>query len=280
MHWKAKALAFWMLERPGGDALHYFLQRHITRTWPRPVTALDALWAVAQRVLGDCRRHGLTRPSVLEIGSGRDLAVPLALNRLGVERIVAADVARLARLDLVGHAARHMSNKAAAPLAGTLETWADLERLGIAYRAPERNCPSGEVFDCSCSNEVLEHVPRTELPELIRALKAATRRGGISTHSIDYSDHYARSDRNLSRFNFLTFTDTEWARYNSSRQHVNRLRHSDYVRLFREAGFAIVHATAVVGDPPMDLRARLAPQFRSYEESDLFSLKGHIVAIS
>jgi hypothetical protein len=283
MHWKAKAVAFRVLEWPGGATAHYFLQRHVTRTWPRRSSTLDALWGIAQRVLDDCATQSMVGlpAKVLEIGAGRDLAVPLALNRLGVARVVASDVVRLARLDLVRHAARHMAAKAAKPFSAELSSWEALEQLGISYRAPDTISVSyPDTFDCSCSNEVLEHVPASALPQLIRGLKAATRPGGISTHSIDYSDHYARSDRNVTRFNFLTYSDAQWARYNSGMQHVNRLRHSDYLRLFREAGFTIVHESAVYDEPVAAVRANLAPQFRAYAEQDLFSLKGRIIAVS
>jgi 2-polyprenyl-3-methyl-5-hydroxy-6-metoxy-1,4-benzoquinol methylase len=282
MHWKAKAAAFRALEWPGGAAVHYFLQRHVTRTWPRAKGTLDALWNIAGRVLEDCTNHATPAlpTSVLEVGAGRDLAVPLALNRRGVTRVVASDVTRLARLDLVRHAAHHMAQKSAIPFPGRLATWGDLEQIGIYYRAPETIGASyPEAFDCSCSNEVLEHVPEPALRRLIAGLKAATRPGGISTHSIDYSDHYARSDRNVTRFNFLTYSDAQWARYNGGLQHLNRLRHSDYLRIFREAGFTIAHDSTRIAEPEASVRANLAPQFRSYDENDLFALQGRIIAV-
>jgi hypothetical protein len=59
---------------------------------------------------------------------------------------------------------------------------------------------------------------------------------------------------------------------------VNRLRHVDYLRLFREAGFTIVEETSVLGEPPAEVAANIASQFRHYDPSDLFTLKGRIVA--
>jgi len=37
MDWRLKALAFRVLDLPGGAHAHYFLQRHVTRNWPRPL---------------------------------------------------------------------------------------------------------------------------------------------------------------------------------------------------------------------------------------------------
>jgi hypothetical protein len=92
MDWRLKALAFRVLDLPGGEHAHYFLQRYVTRNWPRPARTLDSLQGIASRILNDCARHvGDIPASVLEIGAGRDLAVPLALRRLGVRKVIASD---------------------------------------------------------------------------------------------------------------------------------------------------------------------------------------------
>jgi hypothetical protein len=269
MDWRLKALAFRVLDLPGGSHAHYFLQRRLTRNWPRPSSTLNALAGIAQRVTADYARHVSGMPaSVLEIGAGRDLAVPLALRHLGVKRVVASDVTRLARLDLIQHAADQL-------LGGQVrfDNWDDLERFGISYRAPNRVMVTDGKVDCSCSNEVLEHVPPDQLVDLLAGLRAVTT--GITTHSIDYSDHYARSDKTVSRLNFLRYSDAEWRKFNPPMQYVNRLRHSDYLRLFRQAGFTILEQSTVPGEAPPDF---VADRFREYTPDDLFAVKGRIIA--
>lgn len=270
MDWRLKALAFRALEVPGGAWAHYLLQRYVTRSWPRPVATLDALASVARRVVDDYDRHfGGVPAKVLELGAGRDLAVPLALRGLGVRQAVACDVERLARLDLVQHAADRL-------LSGHVHFGGrdDVRAFGVDYRAPHHVSDGDGPVDCSCSNEVLEHVPVDQLPGLLMALRAVTK--GITTHSIDYSDHYARSDRSVSRLNFLRYSDAEWRPFNSGRQFVNRLRHSDYISMFRDAGFTIVEESSTRGVPPSDLA--IATQFRRYDQDDLFATKGRIIA--
>lgn len=271
MDWRLKALAFRALDLPGGAHAHYFLQRHVTRNWPRPAHGLGALADVASRILADYERVQNSAPrSVLEVGAGRDLAVPLALLRRGVARVIASDVERLVHLDLVRHAAAHL-------LPGSdISSWGDLDELGISYRAPHHVGPQDGPVDCSCSNEVLEHVPPDQLVSLLADLRSVTT--GITTHSIDYSDHYARSDKGISRLNFLRYSDEQWCPFNSGKQYVNRLRHSDYVRMFREAGFTILEESMVPGEVPADIRENIAPQFRSYAPDDLFAVRGCIVA--
>jgi len=270
MDWRLKALAFRALDLPGGDAAHYLLQRHVTGAWPRPARLLEALAARAKSVIDSYGVHiGGIPHGVLEIGAGRDLAVPLALRQLGVQDVTAVDVNRLARLELVQHAAdRLLDNQP------SFRSWADVESFGVRYLAPHRVTAEDGPVDCSCSNEVLEHVPPDELVVLLRALRAATKR--LTVHSIDYSDHYARSDQSVSRLNFLRYSDDQWRPFNSGKQYVNRLRHSDYLRLFREAGFTIIEESSVAGEPPAGLS--VAPQFERYEAADLFAIKGRIVA--
>src|SRR2546430_5957459 len=129
---RLKAMPFRALELPGGKHAHYFLQRHVTRTWPRPAATLLSLQNISRRVVEDYARYvGGTPSSVLEIGAGRDLAVPLALRRLGVAKVVASDGDRLARLELFPHAARGMLVRHV-----KLENWHDLESLFNSLRGP------------------------------------------------------------------------------------------------------------------------------------------------
>ena len=70
-----------------------------------------------------------------------------------------------------------------------MDSWESLERFGIFYRAPHY-VTDADGKSTPCSNEVLEHVPPDQLVRLLAGLRAVTT--GITTHSIDYSDHYAR----------------------------------------------------------------------------------------
>lgn len=271
MDWRLKALAFRALELPGGGALHYWLQRHVTKTWPRSVKTLDALAGKAQEVLAEYhRRVGSVPESLLEVGAGRDLAVPLALRGLGVKEVTAVDVNRIARLDLVQHAADRLLVDQV-----RFGSWEELQAFGVRYVAPHYVTSNDGQVDCSCSNEVLEHVPPEQLADLLRALRAVTR--NLTVHSIDYSDHYARSDKSVSRLNFLRYSDEAWKPFNSGKQYVNRLRHSDYVRMFGDAGFTIIEESSEHGPPALDLT--IAKQFERYDSDDLFAVRGRIVAV-
>jgi hypothetical protein len=95
---------------------------------------------------------------------------------------------------------------------------------------------------------------------------------------IDYGDHFKGFDPAISSFNFLTYSDEEWRPFQSRFQYVNRLRHSEYLQLFKEAGFQIVSDQPDRRSPEPAIMERLAPQFRKFSERDLFTLGSLIVA--
>jgi len=280
--WRVKSLAFRALSRvPYGDELHYFAQRYLLGSFPRPRKRLDALWEKARQFVDAFSTYGpgtpLANVRFLEIGAGRDLSVPIALRLQGVGRVDAVDISRLAKLDLVGHSAAHMAARATVPPI-RVDSWDDVEAFGVMYHAPANLGSFAEAsIDCVCSNEVLEHLDPEHLRETADATRRLLRPGGISVHTIDYSDHYARSDTRIDRFNFLTFDDRAWRKHDSAFQYVNRLRHSDYVRIFESSGLRLLSATVTQGRPTTTARSGIAERFARYSDADLFALGGRII---
>lgn len=283
VHWRLKSAAFRLLSRaPLGRTLHYWAQRYILRNFPRSPELLDALWNKASAVVDEMTRHSrvvLREALVIEIGAGRDLSVPLALRFMGVGRVVAIDIHRLAKLDLVAAAARHMAAKARGK-PPRLDSWDDLEAFGISYRAPATLDTAGlppHCADCVCSNEVLEHIEPSAMEAIGKASRRLLKPGGICVHAIDYSDHFARSDPRIDRFNFLTFDDETWRRHYSRLNYLNQLRHSDYTALFEAQGFAVLSERVNPGQPTTTRRAHVAARFQRYSDAELFAINGRIV---
>jgi SAM-dependent methyltransferase len=131
--------------------------------------------------------------------------------------------------------------------------------------------------DAWISNEVLEHVPAESLPALLADGFQILKPGGLAIHAIDYSDHFARGT-DVSRYNFLQYSSARWRTFNSRIQFVNRLRHSEYLNLFRAAGFELVEVNEHSGEIPSEIVANLAPEFRRFMLSDLGVLRSRIVA--
>ena len=280
MHWKTKAACFRLLGAiPFGGALHFWAQKNVTRTWPRPVEDINALVGVARKTVADFQRLSakpLQKATFLEIGAGRDLAVPITLKILGAGSVNTIDIERLAKLDLVNAAAKMVAGALGVP-APQFASWRDLENFGIKYAAPfDAASAPLPAIDAFVSNEVLEHVPPSALRGIFDNVARSMPVGGVSLHSIDYSDHYARGG-GVSRYHFLQFSEGEWHPYNSGMHYVNRLRHSQYVRVMMDAGFAVIDEDTYAEDLPTGMV--IAPEFKNFDPADLRVMRARICAV-
>jgi SAM-dependent methyltransferase len=139
---------------------------------------------------------------------------------------------------------------------------------GVTYIAPcdTRNTglPAGS-FDLVISASTFEHIPPDDIPKVLVECRRLLAQHGVCSFWIDYKDHWSYFDRSISAFNYLKYDDRMWALYNPAFQYQNRLRHSDYIRFFREAGF-VVHAEPIVEAMPA---IKLANRFEKYTMDDL-----------
>jgi hypothetical protein len=252
----------------------------VTRQLPRRAETLDAFLETAQKIvaISAFRRADFGKAHFLEIGSGRDLAVAVALRMLGVAKISCTDITRLAKLPLIEHAARHFAARLSMP-APKLQDWQQLRAFGIEYLAPfdlrTAAIGSGSI-DCFYSVDTLEHIPAHDLSQVLKQTRLMLKSNGCSIHMIDYSDHYARGQE-LSRLNFLRFSDMEWERFNSPLQYVNRLRHSEYLAMFKTAGFSVSRAETDREAPDADVIDHLAPRFEAFDLADLCTVRAMLL---
>jgi SAM-dependent methyltransferase len=290
MNWKLKGLAQSALSRvPYAGAINYWGQKYVTRAHD-PVPAVEDRLGKARWFLGRYGEHGGADPGVsqfFEFGAGWDLAGPLSLYSLGVNRQHIVDITPCARLELVNGVIAELNRRGSElprPPGAPLPSLAELEpRFGIRYRAPAdaraTSLPRASV-DCIVSTYTMEHIPepdlRAILAESLRILKPA----GLMLSLIDYQDHYSYRDPAISVYNFLQYSDWQWRWFNSSLHYQNRLRHSQYHRLFAEAGFEILEEE-LKRPEDRDLarfrKLRLAPAFHSFTAGDLTILASGMV---
>ena len=195
---------------------------------------------------------------------------------LGVRQVLTSDIERLAKLAMVNHAAKCLCADFGRSTM-SFSSWQDVQDFGVEYIAPYRTLGKPCSGDAWISNEVLEHVPAESLPALLADGFQILKPGGLAIHAIDYSDHFARGT-DVSRYNFLQYSSARWRTFNSRIQFVNRLRHSEYLNLFRAAGFELVEVNEHSGEIPKEIMANLAPEFRRFMLSDLGVLRSRIVA--
>jgi len=186
----------------------------------------------------------------LEVGAGRVLSHALVCYLLGARRVIATDVAPLARPEIIRLAVHRsiasLSRDLLAPFSDHARvrkrfdrllsiptfSFGVLEDLGIEYRCPVDYAAERLPFpiDFIYSWSVLEHVPVDDLPGLLRNLSEGLSRGGAMIHAIHLEDH---KDSAGSPFEFLGMAESRFTRGLQTTRG-NRVRASEWERMFHD----------------------------------------------
>jgi hypothetical protein len=115
------------------------------------------------------------------------------------------------------------------------------EKFGLHFHNGDATKLLGSLppANLSVSNNVLEHVHESFVGPITSSMFSALQPGGVMSHFIDMSDHFAHADKSITIYNFLKFSDSSWKWINNSVQPMNRLRIYDYHEKFAEAGLLI-----------------------------------------
>ena len=216
----------------------------------------------------------------MEFGAGSDLLAALLLSAAGATEVLAFDLQPLARVDRINHIIRQLRGKVAGE-------WREIRNLNelestyrIRYAAPgdarKTGLPDGSV-DFFYSTSVMEHIPEPDLNAILRECKRIGSPDALMSFSIGYWDHYSRADRSITRMNFFRYSDTLWSLYNPPRHYQNRLRHSDFERLFGELGLTAITNERVLGEDRELKDVPLAERFRRYSPEDLLTVGGRFL---
>lgn len=122
----------------------------------------------------------------------------------------------------------------------------------IRYTAPGDGAATGlpeNSVDVHYSINVLEHVPASEIRRILREAMRVMRPGGVLLHQVAPSDHFSHTDKSILAINCLKFSQSQWWMLAGNRcMYQNRMRLTDYLDLFREAGFVIEETTTSIED--------------------------------
>ena len=265
MNWKLKCLAFHVI-RYAPRSLYSLLQKRATGRY---------FFTVADEELaayGHHLRH-FRGGRALEFGAGSNLLCPLLLSNAGASEVLALDLQRLGTVEQVNHVIRQLRERLSGEWPEITDLDSDLTaKYRIRYLAPadarSTLLPPGSV-DFICSTSTLEHIPPEDIAAIIRECSRVLSPNGVMSHIIDYHDHYATADPSISRFNFYRYSERAWRIFNPPMHYQNRLRHTDYVRLFH--GFEI-EERAIIPDELVDVP--LAREFQRYTQDDLRAKNG------
>ena len=296
MWWKLKAAihrSISLLPDRLGYSANFFLQRRFGRlaSADPSLEHLQAGKRFADEIIASGRT--LQGTTVLEIGTGWQLDLSIALWLCGAERVVTVDVnpylesevvlAHLAYLKSHGEIVRGMFGSfASTPLfreryralmrvPDTLQSLIGL--TGISYRAPadtaRLDLPDASV-DYYISYNVDQYITRPLLEEVLREGKRVLKPGGLHLHAIDLTDWFAESDPSISRINFLRFSEQEWKKYAGNRfMYQNRLRVDDYTSLFGEMEYDIHRLEVTRDNRAIDVLKSGFPLDKEFKEKSI-----------
>jgi SAM-dependent methyltransferase len=117
--------------------------------------------------------------------------------------------------------------------------------LDVHGGCPFEELTLDETFDFIYSVSVLEHVMKPEA--VVRQMRRLLKPGGHACHSVDLRDHASFDDP----LRFLRMAEGEYAGQATE----NRLRASDWFRLFDAAGFRLLECEYATYDQPGGLAA-------------------------
>ena len=147
---------------------------------------------------------------------------------------------------------RHLISKSVTLKSKTkISSLDELALYGIEYRAPHDAAKTDfndKTLDACISTNTLEHIPKESINSIFSELYRTLKDDGIVSAKIDYSDHYAHTDRTISELNYLKFDENSWKRYNHKCHYQNRLRHYDYVEIFNRCGFVVIEEQLVFSE--------------------------------
>jgi len=243
-------------------AVYYWVQRKFGRL--KHVTPVENLCAGMKICdLIHKKNADVTGKTVLEIGTGRRINVPLVFWLNGAEKVYSVDINPYLTYDLVRQDLAYIKkNKEEIirlfdqrMMRTRFESLLDfdfnqlklsdlLELCNIEYIAPA----DAASLDIECSSidfhisfEVFQNIPPAVLENILLEGNRLLQDHGLFVHRVDYSDHFAHTDKSISSIHFLQFNEQEWRELaNSKYMYMNRLRVDDFKALFQRSQQEII----------------------------------------
>ena len=260
---------------PFGQNINFFFQKYVTKG----VNLSDEYF---EDRLIHCRAHyeafrkysQADNSSHLEVGTGWYPVVPTAMFLYGAGSITTVDINRYSNekythITLRKFLEYHQSGKLKKFLPGISEErinillsearqpsfdyYATLEKHNITYMVMDARklFLADSSVDLITSNNTFEHVYPEVLEGILAEMKRLSKKGGVMSHAIDLSDHFAHMDSAITIYNFLKFSEGQWKWIDNSIQPMNRLRIYDYRDLYKKLSIPVTEEIirpSVMGD--------------------------------
>lgn len=135
-----------------------------------------------------------------------------------------------------------------------------------------------ETFDLICSNNTFEHVHKDVLAGILKEFKRVLKKGGVMSHFIDLSDHFAHLDSSINIYNFLRFSKKQWAFIDNSIQPQNRMRWNDYLKMYTELGITVKEEDYRAGSQSLLNEVDVHEEYSEYSREELAISHGYVIS--
>ena len=266
--WKCKSFFFSILSYiPFGEKLLRLLQLRPFGRSRKKTESINPIWIEHKKVLDSYCSKPI---SIIEFGAGNSLGQNLYFSNPLTEQYL-YDLHPMFNAKLSDLTAFYLSSIGILNYK-KIKCQNDLKHYNIKYYAPfdVLDCHLNDYFDYSSSTNTLEHIPKNDLKLIFIKLHKLIKTGGIISLQVDYSDHYSHTDKKIHPLNFLKYNKSDWRKYNHRLHYQNRLRHSDYCKIFEDSGFCILESKVEYCSIPM--RFKISEEFTKYDEKSISSL--------
>jgi hypothetical protein len=207
---------------------------------------------------------------------------------MGIKKQIAIDIRRWAHAEAINAVITHLQfdpppSYVCLPTVFVNDDTLEIDLLtnyGIQYLAPfdarDMKFESGSI-DIITTTSVFEHIPADDCDAIIREFRRIIDKDGLMSHTIDYSDHYAHADPNISEYHYLRFNDWQWKVLNPSIHYQNRMRTSDYSKMFSSRGFEIVGSEVWAGPEAALDSIAVSKKFKDTDRQALLELGCHFM---
>ena len=279
---------------PYNHSVNFLFQKYVTKG----VRLTDELF---EDKLIHCSNHlkyfttyATTAPlSSLEIGTGWYPIVPIGLYLFGFENIVSIDITDLLTTASVHQTIERYETYLTSGRLAPFLNKVDMDRFAKLKELLKSNEPPHELlkkinvqviigdarkidhpdgsYDLINSNNTFEHIYPEILIDIVKEFKRLLKPTGIMSHQIDMSDHFAHLDKSITIYNFLKYSDKQWSVIDNTIQPQNRLRVSDFRKIFADLGLRVLHEQNREGDTNQikAIRPSLDKKYNNYSDADL-----------
>ena len=274
INWKLKSLIYWFLYFTFFKKILFYIQKKITK---RAYSSIGVMLYAYKLHFNSLKKYKSKK--ILEFGAGKSLEQNIYLSIKFNNRInqTVIDIDKMIDFNLLNFAKNQLQKKIKlSPKLKYIKNLKDLQNfLNIKYYAPINIIDLNEKknFDAIISTNVIEHISKKNFEIILEKFRKIVKNNGILSFLIDYSDHYSHTDKNISSTNFLKYSELEFKKYNTPLLFQNRLRHYDYIDIFKNKKFKILK---IIKGPKGDMQNTVSDEFKK-NHKDLFVTWGYFL---